>query len=93
MSHGDYKAFFAAACAGDVALVEHHLDAGVDVDFVHPELQSTALVAAIEERRTHVALLLLDRGASPTLVSPLEGMTPVAAARAAGLTAVVDRLS
>ena len=49
MSHGDYKAFFAAACAGDVELVRHHLDAGVDVDFVHPELQSTALVAAIEE--------------------------------------------
>ncbi|MDT0184361.1 hypothetical protein Q9S36_29625 [Microbacterium sp. ARD31] len=93
MSHGDYKAFFAAACSGDVALVEHHLDAGVDVDFVHPELQSTALVAAIEERRSEVAVLLLDRGASPTLVSPLEGMTPLEAARAAGLTAVVDRLS
>jgi ankyrin repeat protein len=93
MSHGDYKAFFAAACAGDVALVEHHLDAGVDVDFVHPELQSTALVAAIEERRSDVAVLLLDRGASPTLVSPLEGMTPLEAARAAGLAAVVDRLS
>lgn len=93
MSHGDYKAFFAAACAGDVALAEHHLDAGVDVDFVHPELQSTALVAAIEERRSDVALLLLDRGASPTLVSPLEGMAPLQAARAAGLTAVVDRLS
>lgn len=93
MSHGDYKAFFAAACAGDVALVEHHLDAGVDVDFVHPELQSTALVAAIEEGRTEVALLLLDRGASPTLVSPLEGTTPAEAASAAGLTAVVDRLS
>ena len=93
MSHGDYKAFFAAACAGDADLVEHHLDAGVDVDFVHAELQSTALVAAIEERRETVALLLLDRGASPTLVSPLEGMTPLEAARAAGLARVVERLS
>jgi ankyrin repeat protein len=93
MSHGDYKAFFAAACAGDVELVAHHLDAGVDVDFVHPELQSTALVAAIEEGRSAVALLLLDRGASPTLRSPLEAMTPLEAARAAGLVEVVDRLS
>jgi ankyrin repeat protein len=93
MSHGDYKAFFAASCAGDVALVEHHLDAGVDVDFIHAELQSTALVAAIEERREAVALLLLDRGASPTLRSPLEGMTPLEAARAARLDRVVDRLS
>lgn len=93
MSHGDYKAFFAAACAGDVALVEHHLDAGVDVDFVHAELQSTALVAAIEEKHAEVALLLLDRGASPRLVSPLEGMTPLEAARAAGLAQVAARLS
>ena len=93
MSHGDYKAFFAAACAGDVELVRHHLDAGVDVDFVHPELQSTALVAAIEEGRAEVAMLLLDRGASPTLRSPLEAVTPLEAARAAGLSGVVDRLS
>lgn len=93
MSHGDYKAFFAAACAGDVELVRHHLDAGVDIDFVHAELQSTALVAAIEEKRADVALLLLDRGASPTLLSPLEGMTPLQAARAAGLAAVVARLT
>ena len=93
MSHGDYKAFFAASCAGDVELVRHHLDAGVDVDFVHPELQSTALVAAIEEGRAEVAMLLLDRGASPVLRSPLEAMTPLQAARAAGVSGVVDRLS
>jgi hypothetical protein len=92
MSHGDYKAFFSAACAGDVALVEHHLDAGVDVDFVHPELQSTALVAALDDGREDVALLLLDRGASATLRSPLEGTTPLEAARAAGLARVVARL-
>lgn len=92
MSHGDFKAFFAAACDGDLELVEHHLDAGVDVDFIHAELQSTALVAAIEEGRDEVALLLLDRGASPTLRSPLEDMTPLEAARAARLDRVVARL-
>jgi ankyrin repeat protein len=93
MSHGDYKSFFTAACAGDVSLVEHHLEQGVDVDFIHPELQSTALVAAIEERRTEVALLLLDRGADPALRSPLEGLTPLEAAHAAGLRPVVARLT
>ena len=92
MSHGDFKAFFAAACDADLDLVEHHLEAGVDVDFIHPELQSTALVAAIEEGHEDVALLLLDRGASPTLRSPLEGVTPLEAARAAGLVRVADRL-
>jgi ankyrin repeat protein len=93
MSHGDFKAFFAAACAGNLALVEHHLDRGIDVDFIHPELQSTALVAAIEEGRADVAMLLLDRGADPALRSPLEGLTPLEAARADGLTTVVERLS
>lgn len=93
MSHGDYKAFFAAACAGNLALVEHHLDQGIDVDFIHPELQSTALVGAIEEGRADVALLLLDRGADPALRSPLEGVTPLQAAHEAGLTTVVERLS
>jgi ankyrin repeat protein len=93
MSHGDFKAFFAAACTGDVELVRHHLEAGVDVDFIHPELQSTAMVAAVEEGRADVALLLLDHGASPTLVSPLEAVTPLQAARAAGLDQVVARLS
>lgn len=92
MSHGDFKEMFRAACQGDLGLVEHHLDQGVDIDFVHPELQSTALVAAIEEGRTEVALLLLDRGADATLRSPLEGLTPLEAARAAGLTRVVERL-
>jgi uncharacterized protein len=93
MSHGDFKAFFAAACAGDVALVEHHLDAGMDIDFIHAEIQSTPLVAAIEKGQEVVALLLLDRGASPTLQSPLEGMTPLEAARAARLDRVMQRLS
>lgn len=93
MSHGDFKAFFAAACDGDLDLVEHHLESGVDVDFIHAELQSTALVAAIEEKREDVALLLLERGASPVLVSPLEAMTPLEAARAAGLDRVVEKLS
>ena len=48
--------------------------------------------AAIEEGRSEVALLLLDRGADPALRSPLEGMTPLEAARAAGLDRVVTRL-
>jgi hypothetical protein len=46
-----------------------------------------------EEGRDDVALLLLDRDVSPALRSPLEGMTPPEAARAAGLDRVVARLS
>ena len=85
MSHGDYKDFFRAACDGDLELVRHHLGQGVDVDFIHPELQSTALVAALELGRADVAAVLLAHGADPDLRSPLEGLTPRQVASNAGL--------
>lgn len=92
VTHGDYKDFFRGACDGDLELVRHYLRRGVDVDFIHPELQSTALVAAIEAGRPEVALVLLDHGADPALRSPLEGMAPLDAAEAAGLDEVITWL-
>ena len=83
---------FLAACEGDVDLVRHHLANGVDVDFAHPEFQSTALVACILAGREEVAHLLLDHGADPLLKSDLENQTPVQAARDAGLVTVEARL-
>lgn len=93
MSHGDYKDFFYAACNGDLELVRHHLRAGIDVDFIHPEIMSTALVAAIDAGRADVALVLLEHGADPALLSPLDGMGPLEAARGAGLSDVVAWLN
>ena len=92
MSHGDYKDFFRGACDGDLELVRHYVRRGVDVDFIHPELMSTALVAAIESGHADVAHVLLDHGADPALRSPLEGMGPLEAAEAAGLDDVAARL-
>ena len=92
MAAGDWKDMFHAACAGDIELVRHHLDGGVDVDFIHPEFQSTALVACILDGREEVAHLLLDHGASPVLRSDLEDLTPLQAARQAGLDTVATRL-
>ena len=92
MSAGDWKDMFLAACDGDLELVRYHLDCGVDVDFVHAEFQSTVLVAAILARQADVADLLLDRGADPRATSPLEGQTPLEAAREVGMTDIADRL-
>lgn len=92
MSAGDWKDMFLAACAGDADLVRFHAENGVDLDFAHPEFQSTALVAAILAGREDVAHLLLDLGADPALVSPLEGVNPMQAAREVGLTSVATRL-
>jgi len=92
MSGGNWKELFNAACAGDLALVEYHVKNGVDIDYAHPEFLSTPLVAAILAGQEAVALYLLDRGANPRLHSEFDGLTPIQAARQAGLVRVADRL-
>lgn len=92
MSAGDWKDMFLAACDGDVDLVRYHLENGVDVDFVHAEFQSTVLVGSILAGQEEVAHVLLDHGADPEAVSPLEAQRPVDAALEVGMSSVVDRL-
>ena len=91
MSGGDWKDMFAVACRGDVELVRFHVEAGVDVNYAHPEFQETALVAAILARHETVAELLLDHGADPTLISVADQFTPLAAAKQSALPALEHR--
>jgi uncharacterized protein len=92
MSAGDWKDMFRAACSGDIERVRYHLENGVDVDYAHPEFQSTALVACILAGQRAVAHLMLDHGADPFLISEFEGQTPVQAAHQAGLADLEARL-
>ena len=92
MSGGNWKELFNAGCEGDLALVQYHVQAGVDINYAHPEFLSTPLVATILAGQEEVALYLLDHGAMPQLPSEFDGVTPVQAARQAGLRAVEDRL-
>ena len=92
MSAGNWKEMFTAATEGDVDLVEYHVTRGVDIDYVHPEILGTALVASILARKEAVALYLLDNGADPNLVSDFEGLSPLQATRQAGLEAVESKL-
>lgn len=92
MSGGNWKEMFNAGCDGDLALVAYHVKAGVDVNYAHPEFLSTPLVAAILAGQQEVAFFLLDHGANPRLSSEFDGVTPMQAARKAGLGAVEERL-
>lgn len=92
MSGGNWKELFKAGCEGDLALVEYHVKCGVDVNYAHPEFLSTPLVGAILAGQEAVALYLLEQGAVPDLPSEFDGLTPVQAARQAGLARVEDRL-
>ena len=92
MSGGNWKEMFDAAVAGDLALVEYHVESGVDVDYAHPEFLSTPLVACILAGQEQVARYLLGAGADPRLHSEFDGLTPVQAARQAGLATLEARL-
>ncbi len=93
MEHGDWKSMYEAACAGDLELVRYYVDSGVDVDYVHPEFMSTALVSCILAGQADTAVLLIERGADPQLVSPWDEMSPIEAATAKNLDDVVARLN
>jgi hypothetical protein len=92
MSGGNWKEMFNAACDGDLALLDYHVQAGVDVNYAHPEFLATPLVACILAKQEASALYLLAHGADPRLVSEFDGLTPAQAARQAGLAAVQERL-
>ena len=85
MSGGNWKEFYLAARNGDVELVRYHVQIGVDVNYAHPEFQSTALVAAILAGKHEVAQYLLDNGADPDLMSDMDGETPREAAARVGM--------
>jgi len=92
LSGGNWKEMFNAACDGDLDLVEYHVNAGVDVNYAHPEFLATPLVASILARQEHVAMFLLARGANPHLLSEFDGLTPIQAARKVGLERVEAEL-
>lgn len=92
MEHGNWKSMYEAACGGDLELVKYYVNSGVDVNYVHPEFMSTALVSCIVADQSDVAVYLLDNGADPNIVSPWEDMTPVQAVATRNLPAVQARI-
>jgi ankyrin repeat protein len=92
MSAGDWKDLYGAALKGDLALVRHHVSAGVDPNYQHPEIMCTPLVASLMHGHSDVALYLLAHGADPHLLSVFDGLTPLQAARKAGHTELVTLL-
>ena len=83
---------YEAACVGDLNLVQGYVRSGVDVNYVHPEFMSTALVSCILAGQSDAALYLLDAGADPELLSPWNEMTPAQAAASLALPAVQEQL-
>ena len=93
MSGGNWKDMFRAAREGDMQVLEYHVRNGVDVNYVHPEILGTAVVASILAKQEATSLFLLDNGANPRLLSEFECLTPMQAALQAGLVSVQAKLA
>ncbi len=92
MSAGDWKEFYAAACAGDEDTVRWALARGVDPNFQHAEYGTTALIGAVENGRLGIVRLLLANGADPRLVARWDQVDALAAARSANRREILDEL-
>lgn len=92
MSAGDWKDLYQASVDGNLALVQHHIREGVNPNYQHPEILRTLLVASLVEGHGEVAHYLLAHGADPDLVSELDDLSPLQAARKHGRMEFVDLL-
>lgn len=81
MSGGDWKDLYQATMAGDLALVQHHIAEGINPNYQHPEILCTPLVASIVNGHPHIALYLLTQGADPNMLSIMDSLTPLQAAK------------
>ena len=89
MSGGDWKEILVAVQDGDVSLVKYHLSKGVDPNYEHPELMTTALIESINFDRYEIAELLLESGADPTLNAWISSDNPLKIAKSQRKTAFV----
>ena len=81
MSGGDWKDLYQAAMAGDLARVAHHIAEGINPNYQHPEILCTPLVASIVNGHPQIALYLLTQGADPNMLSIMDSLTPLQAAK------------
>lgn len=81
MSAGDWKDLYQATVDGDLSLVQYHIKEGVNPNYQHPEILRTLLVTTLIQGHREVAHYLLEHGADPNLVSELDDLTPLQAAK------------
>ena len=81
MSGGDWKEMLVAVQAGDIDLVKYYISEGIDVNYEHPELMTTALIESVQFDRLEIAGLLLKNGADPKQNAWLSKDNPLSVAK------------
>lgn len=89
---GDYKDLLYAARDGDLATVQHWINQGMDLNFLHAEFLFAPLHESLRYGHLDVSRLLLEHGANPNLQEGYSDLTPLKIAQANGDQASVDLL-
>ncbi len=84
MSGGDWKEMLVAVQNGDFDLVKYHIEGGIDPNYEHPELMTTALIESVEYDQLEIAKFLLDHGADPRQNAWLSSDNPIKLAKRSG---------
>ena len=66
MSGGDWKEMLVAVQKGNIELVNYYISEGIDVNYEHPELMTTALIESVQFDQLEIARLLMEHGADPS---------------------------
>jgi len=81
MSGGDWKEMLVAVQDGNINLVKYHIESGIDVNYEHPELMTTALIESVNYDRIEIAKYLLENGADPHLTAWMSSDSPMSLAK------------
>lgn len=92
MDSGDWKDFLVAASQGDLPKVQYYLQSGMDPNFQHVEIGSTALIEAAGNGQLEVVKQLIAVGADPLIVADFGGYTAVQLAKNNGQSEVFEYL-
>ena len=77
MSAGDWKDMLLAVQNGRIEIVKYHIENGVNPNYEHPELFTTALIESIFHEEVEIAKYLLENGADPKLESGFSKESPL----------------
>jgi ankyrin repeat protein len=78
---GDWKEMLTAAENGDLALVQYHIETGIDPNYQHPELLTTPLIESALAGHFDVVKYLLENGAKPEIKGAFDGLTALDVAK------------
>lgn len=81
MAASNWKEMIDSIHDNDLNSVQYYLDAGVNVNYQHPEYLTTPLITSIELRHYDIIKLLLEHGADPSQKAGFSNDTPLLVAK------------